>query len=71
MTTATQTSNDMIDGLVRRYFHVEPAIMASLAHGDEQVHADGGAGWQEQKPDIAEALAVVLARKEDSSIETD
>lgn len=32
-----QTSNDLIDNLVRAYFAVEPEVMAKLAHGDEQV----------------------------------
>ncbi len=31
------TSNDLIDNLVRQCFGVEPDVMASLAHGDEEV----------------------------------
>ncbi len=31
------TSNDLIDDLVRQIFHVEPDVMARVAHGDAQV----------------------------------
>ena len=37
MSNKIPTSNDLIDGLVRQFFAVEPDVMASLAHDDEQV----------------------------------
>ena len=37
MDTKVQTSDELIDDLTRRYFGVEPAAMAALAHGDREV----------------------------------
>ena len=39
MNKAGPTSAELIDDLVRQLFGVEPAVMAALAHGDEQVRA--------------------------------
>ena len=37
VSTSTATSNDLIDGLIRATFSVEPDVMASLSHGDHEV----------------------------------
>ena len=36
MSNNATTSNALIDDAIRSIFDVEPAVMASLSHGDEQ-----------------------------------
>ena len=67
VSTSTATSNDLIDGLIRATFSVEPDVMASLSHGDDETRLRLRPGM-ERSSDPLDGLAVFLRRTVAASI---
>jgi len=61
MSKTAMTSNDLIDALIRTTFSIEPAVMASLSHGDDQVRLRLLPGM-ETSSDPLDGLDVFLRR---------
>ncbi len=59
VSTSTATSNDLIDGLIRATFSVEPDLMAALSHGDDETRLRLRPGM-ESSFDPLDGLAVFL-----------
>lgn len=59
VSTSTATSNDLIDGLIRAIFSIEPDVMASLSHGDDETRLRLRPGM-ERSSDPLDGLAVFL-----------
>ena len=65
--TSTATSNTLIDGLIRAIFSIEPDVMASLSHGDDETRLRLRPGM-ERSSDPLDGLSVLLRRTVAASV---